>query len=342
MRGSPPGSIAWKVLYASTGLDGKPIEVSGVVIAPDLPPPTAGRNVVAFAHGTTGVADDCAPSNFPGFFERVPHLPALLALDYVVAATDYEGLGPPGVHPYLVGVSEARSVLDSVRAAREIPESGAGRRFIAWGHSQGGHAALFTGQLAGEYAPELELSGVAAIAPATNLAVLLKDDLGERAGRILGAYAVWSWSRIFGASLEGVVLPGHIRSIEKVAGDCLETFEEVVHVGLDSLGLPSNVLLEAAFSEDPWKGLLEENRPGQAPPGAPLYVAQGSEDRIVRPSVTADFVGGLCRDGVRVQYEIFPGVDHMRSGRVSATAAIQWMRDRFDGVGAPSTCPPSL
>jgi acetyl esterase/lipase len=338
MAGSPAGSVAWKVLYSSTGLDGKANEVSGVVVAPDLPPPSAGRNVVAFAHGTTGVADDCGPSNFRDFFERIPHLHALLALDYVVAATDYEGLGPPGVHPYLVGVSEARSVLDSVRAAREVPGSGAGKRFVAWGHSQGGHAALFTGQLAGSYAPELELSGVAAIAPATDLEVLLKDDLGERAGRILGAFAVWSWSKVFDVSLEGVVLPGHIPGIEKVAGDCIESVEEVLQVGLDSLGLPSNVLEETAFSEEPWKGLLEQNRPGQAPAGAPLFVAQGSEDRIVRPSVTADFVADLCRQGEVVRFEPLPGVDHMRSGRTSATAAIQWMRDRLDGKPEKNGC----
>ena len=129
MKGSPPGSSAWKILYTSTGLDGKPIEVSGVVIASDLPAPTAGRHVVAWAHPTTGVSDRCAPSAFPEFFETIPHLTALMALDYVVVATDYPGLGTAGPHPYLVGVSEGRAVLDAVRAAREIPKAGAGKRF---------------------------------------------------------------------------------------------------------------------------------------------------------------------------------------------------------------------
>ena len=148
MKGSPPGSSAWRILYASTGLDGEPIEVSGVVIASDLPAPTGGRHVVAWAHPTTGVDDRCAPSAFPEFFETIPHLTALMALDYVVVATDYPGLGTAGPHPYLVGLSEGRAVLDAVRAARELPKSGAGKRFAVWGHSQGGHAALFAGQLA--------------------------------------------------------------------------------------------------------------------------------------------------------------------------------------------------
>ena len=96
---------------------------------------------------------------------------------YVVAATDYPGLGTPGPHPYLVGLSEARAVIDSVRVARSLPGAGGGNRFIVWGHSQGGHAALFTGLIAKSYAPELSLLGVAAAAPASELADLMDDDL---------------------------------------------------------------------------------------------------------------------------------------------------------------------
>ncbi len=82
-----------------------------------------------------------------------------MALDYVVVATDYPGLGTPGPHPYLIGESEGRAVLDSVRAARAIEKAHAGKRFVVWGHSQGGHAALFAGELARRYAPELSSSG---------------------------------------------------------------------------------------------------------------------------------------------------------------------------------------
>ena len=139
-------------------------------IAPTLPPPATGRNVVAWAHPTTGVAENCAPSLLKDALDTIPHLPALMALDDVVVATDYPGLGTPGPHPYLVGESEGRAVLDSVRAARQIPKIGAGPRFAAWGHSQGGQAVLFAGSSRSAYAPELTLVGVAAIAPATDLA----------------------------------------------------------------------------------------------------------------------------------------------------------------------------
>jgi pimeloyl-ACP methyl ester carboxylesterase len=338
LKGSPPGSKAWRVLYASTGLRGERIEVSGVIIAPELPPPPGGRPVIAWAHPTTGVHDNCAPSINPEFFDTIPHLPALIALDYVVAATDYAGLGTPGPHPYLVGESEGRSVLDAVRAAVNLPKTGAGPRFIPWGHSQGGHAALFAGQLARRYAPDLALVGVAAIAPATELRQLLQDDFAERVGRILAAYALWSWAEVFGAPLQGVVEPSAIPGIERVVRDCVESEGEGYRVGFDSFAMGDGFLVKGALDTEPWKRLLEENRPGREPIGAPVYVAQGTEDPIVRPSVTADFVHGLCERGEVVRYEELPGAGHMRAARISASSAIQWMVARVEGRTAPNTC----
>ena len=335
-----PGSVAWRILYVSTGLDGRPIEVSGLVVAPKLPPPPNGRPVVAWAHPTTGVAESCAPSLLREPLDTIPHLPALMALDDVVVATDYPGLGTPGPHPYLVGESEGRAVLDSVRAAVQIPKVGASTRFIAWGHSQGGQAALFAGELARSYAPDLTLMGVAAISPATDLAQLLKDDLDERAGKVVASYCLWSWSRVYDAPLDRYVEPAVLHDMDRVAGVCAETDGEVFRLPLDGLALPADSLSNAIYTSPPWQRLFEENRPGRTPAGAPLYVAQGLDDPIVRPSVTADFVSGLCRAGATVRYEPFPGVGHMRAGRVSATSAVQWMTSRFNGETAPNTCPP--
>ena len=340
MREPPPGAKAWRILYSSTGLDGKPVEVSGIVVAPELPPPLAGRPVVAWAHPTTGVADNCAPSLRPDVFDTIPHLPALLALDYVVTATDYPGLGTSGPHPYLVGESEGRAVIDSVRAAREIEPAGASVRYGAWGHSQGGQAVLFVGEIASIYAPELTLAGVAAIAPATELGPLLADDIAERAGRLIAAYSLWSWSRVYKAPLDPVVRESAVPVIDRTARDCVETWGETYRAVFDSAGLHAGFLKDGAFDAEPWKRLLEENEPGRRPILAPIYIAQGEEDTIVRPSITTDYVAALCRTGERVRYEKLPGIDHMRAGRASATSAIQWMRDRLDGKRAPTTCPP--
>ena len=124
-----PGSQAWRILYGSTGRDGEPVEVSAPRHrAPTLPAPVNGRNVVAWAHPTAGVGESCAPSMRRDPLDTIPHLPTLMALDDVVVATDYPGLGTPGPVPYLVGEIEGRAVLDAVRAARQIPKIGASNR----------------------------------------------------------------------------------------------------------------------------------------------------------------------------------------------------------------------
>src|SRR5262249_43074663 len=157
-------------LYRSVGLHGEPIAVSGLAVIPVGAP--ANRPIVAWDHPTSGLVPRCAPSLARKRYEFIPGLKAMIDRGYDVVATDYPGLGTPGPHPYLVGDSEARATLDAVCALHELPGAEAGDRFAVWGHSQGGQAALFTGIDAARYAPELELEGIAAAAPATELAAL--------------------------------------------------------------------------------------------------------------------------------------------------------------------------
>ena len=108
-----------------------------------------------------------------------------VAAGYVIAASDYQGLGTKGLHPYLVGKSEGMNELDNVRAARALPEVHAGRDFAVWGHSQGGQALLFTGQVAAEYASELHLVAVAGGAPVPDVIELFRLHVKTLLGRIL-------------------------------------------------------------------------------------------------------------------------------------------------------------
>ncbi len=184
---------------------------------------------------------------------------------------------------------------------------------------------------------------MAAIAPATELRQLLEDDIRERVGQVLTAYALWSWSQVSDAPLQAAVRPAAIPVVDRVARDCVETEGEAYRVGFDSLELGKDFLLEGALDGQPWKGLLTANRPGGKPIAAPIYLAQGTEDPIVRPSVTADFVRQLCGKGEVVRFEELPGAGHMRAARISASSAIQWIQARFDGRPAPNTCkPPTL
>jgi Secretory lipase len=153
-----PETQAWRVMYTSTGIAGEPIVVTGMVFAPTGPTPPGGRPVVSWSHPTTGLEDQCAPSRAPKPYADVQGLQQFLELGWVVVATDYQGLGTDGMHPYLVGASEAQGTIDIVRAARNmVAETGASTRWFAFGHSQGGQAVLFAGQIAAAYAPELQL-----------------------------------------------------------------------------------------------------------------------------------------------------------------------------------------
>lgn len=189
-RGIPDDALAWRILYTTTRDEGRPAVASAIVVAPGGGKPGA-REVIAWAHGTTGVHETCAPSVLEGTFSTGAFFSVEEVVEegWVLVATDYVGLGTAGPHPYLIGQGEARSVLDAVRAARQMPELDLAERTVVWGHSQGGHAALWTGAIGPSYAPEVDLIGVAALAPASNL-VALVDNLGNvTGGSIFAAYA---------------------------------------------------------------------------------------------------------------------------------------------------------
>jgi acetyl esterase/lipase len=339
MLGAPGDASAYRIIYTSTGLSGEPIPVSGVVIVPAGPEPPGGRPIVAWAHPTTGIVSRCAPSLARVFFSSIQGLNEMLARGYVVAATDYPGLGTPEVHPYLVGVSEGRAVLDSVRAAQQIPGTGAGQAFAVWGHSQGGHASLYAGLLASQYAPELRLVGVAAAAPATDLATLMTDDLGTGGGNNITAMTLWSWSRIYGVSITSVVTPAALPVIDQLASECIERWFDVFIRRGPTVALEKRFLKVHDFATvEPWQGLLAQNSPGALPPDIPVFIAQGTADHLVRPSVTFAYVDGLCRDGSRVKLDLLRGVGHAFVARDAANDAIVWIAARFDGKPAPNEC----
>lgn len=156
-----------RITYKMLGVNGRLVNATGTLALPRGRAPRGGWPVFSWAHGTTGIADKCAPSHSNLDSGSNALLNRIVPAGFVVARTDYEGLGSPGEHPYLNGSSEGRSVLDIVRAARKRYRSIGGRLEIG-GHSQGGHAALWAASLAKTYTPELRLGGTLASAPASH------------------------------------------------------------------------------------------------------------------------------------------------------------------------------
>jgi acetyl esterase/lipase len=339
LAGAPDGASAYRILYQSTGLRGQPITVSGMVITPPGPAPDGGRPVVAWAHPTTGVVERCAPSLARKRFQMIAGLRLMLARGYVVAATDYPGLGTSEVHPYLVGESEGRAVLDSVRAARQTPGAGAGATFAVWGHSQGGQAALFTGLLAQSYAPELRLVGVAAAAPATELATLMKADLDTSGGRNLTSMTLWSWKRVFGAPSDEVLFPSAIPVVDRLAKECIESIFDIYERRWTSKPLAQAFVRDPDFaSKEPWSSLMRENTPGALPPQLPVFIAQGDTDNLVLPPVTREYVAKLCGNGSAVAFDPVPNTGHGFVAFKASNAAVAWIAGRFAGAPAPTSC----
>lgn len=334
-----PGAKTYRVLYKSTGVDGRPAAVSGLVVVPEAPAPAHGRKVIAFTHGMVGIARSCAPSLQRGNIGQVIEgLGEFIAEGYVVTASDYTGLGTAGRAPFLLGRVEAKNTLDAVRAAHRLRQAHAGVEFAVWGSSQGGAASFFTGQLAASYAPGLHLVGVAAGAPVPSLVELFRVGAKNPTGRVLLAMALDSWQEVFGdPRLQRIVAPAARPALAAVASYCL--------YGSQILGaVPTALALELDFrhrppwASQPWSAIRAQATPGTAPIGVPILITQGGADKIVPARVTEGFVRRLCAMGETVDLRVYPSVEHREAGILAAPDVAAWIAERFAGTPAPSTC----
>ncbi len=191
-----------------------------------------------------------------------------------------------------------------------------------------------------KYAPELTLLGVAAAAPATELAALMEDDIDTVGGKNITAMTLWSWHRVFGASIDKVVDPRAIPVIDQLAHECIEGPFDLV--AREKTGKPLEQYFltgEGLAKTEPWRTLLQQNSTGALPPDVPVFLAQGTDDQIIRPEVTRDYMAVLCKAGDKVKMVVLPNIGHGRAAQASTMDAVNWISDRFAGTAAPSDCP---
>lgn len=333
---TPAGMQAWRVRYLTRDDRGAARQVTGMVVAPREAAPARSRPVIAWAHGTSGIANQCAPSMMPAFWTSTPALEAVRR-GYVVVAPDYPGLGSPGVHPYLVGTATARSVLDAVRSARAIAGAAAGERFVVWGESQGGHAALWTGHLASAEGSGLRLVGIAAGAPPTDLAANLRQASDPNARTLLTAFAVQSWSQYYGVPprIGRPRTPGIIRRLSRncVSVDSGPKLGAVLGI----LALRQDLRTVDLARTPPWSSYVAANSTTPIS-RVPILIAQARADPFVAPSVTRSFAQRLCANRVRVRFVDLPGKDHATTAKQSSAQTLAWIDQRFAGAPAPSDC----
>jgi pimeloyl-ACP methyl ester carboxylesterase len=327
--------VAWRITYRSRSISGEPIEVTGVIAAP-AGEATAPRPVLSVAHGTTGMADQCAPSlGFPDNFIN-SGLAGILERGWVVTATDYEGMGGSGIHPYVVGESEARGVFDIVRAAQTMPMLGANGPLIVWGHSQGGHAAMHAAERWLALAPELDLVGVAAGAPPSQfnlLSAFLKGS--DYQGYLIMAAAAMA-ATYPELDLSTVVRPEHLGLISELENGCLghifEVFNEIAYSDL--------VGVEDIFSIPEWEARLNENDTNQLPNQVPVIILHGEVDSQIPVVSSALLLGQLCAftDHAPLERRVYEGKGHGTVIPAYWDDLFTWMDARFAGEPAIDQC----
>ncbi|HWD50811.1 MAG TPA: alpha/beta fold hydrolase [Acidimicrobiales bacterium] len=332
----PPLAVAYRVLYHSESITGADIAVSGTVVIPGQPSPDGGYPIATWAHATAGLADQCAPSI--QVTPTAPYLYQLLDAGMIVASTDYPGLGPPGTDPYLVGQSEGQAVLDAARAARNLVAGAASDSVIIFGHSQGGQAALFAGQIAKSYAPDLFVVGVVAAAPVANVGDFAPDVPGTSSDP-LSAYAVmalYAWSSAYGdMPLSSVFTPSAISTLPALNQMCSDQVTDTY------AGVPTDQIFVPGWKDSPAvRAHLAQNQPGLAPTSAPLLVLQGTSDALIPYAGTTALVNDrLCHtQHDTVEYVAFQGANHGTVVGLAQSDVLQWIAARFAGQPAPDTC----
>lgn len=336
--GDTAGVAGWRVLYLSTGLDGEPVAVSGLVYAPDgVAPPPGGFPVVSWGHGSTGVADACAISRFGEALNLGgPPVVEMVRSGYVIAATDFEGLGTPGAHPYLVGVSEGRGVLDAARAAARLPGTDAGAGVVAWGFSQGGHAVLFAGELAAGYAPELDLLGVVSGAPAADVEAILTAGTVVPAVFTFAFLGFTAWDDVYPDTELDEIFTDFVR-------DRLDLVEElcVTQPGLNEpfVGkLSADLFVANPSTVERWGELLDMNLAGTEAVSAPVLVVHGERDPLIPFRLSQELLTRLCGTGTTAELSNYPFDDHVTVIAASQGEVLAWIGSRFAGVPPVDGC----
>lgn len=323
-----------RVLYHSESLEGDDIPVTGIIIVPSGEVPEGGRPVLTWAHGTTGIADECAPSKDLEA-NGIGLVGPFLERGMVFVATDYEGLGTPGRHPYIAGESEGRGTLDIVRAARQLEDrTGASDRVVIWGHSQGGHAALFANQIVAEWAPELDVVGTVAGAPPSQLP-LIAAALRDSPYRYYLAMVAAGWEAAFPEADPSLVLsPLGVAALDKVDEGCTSEIAEA----FNAVPYEDLVIADPATTP-PWSDLLVENDPGFVLGESPILIIHGGNDEQI-PVVSSELLlARMCGIGQVVERRVYPDQSHAGVIGPSLPDMLEWIDGRLAGDDAPTSCP---
>lgn len=331
------------ITYISDNAKGEPVVVSGTVQVPKGQAPDGGWPVISWAHGTTGVADACAPSaDFVGgpahdYLGGVStELNRYIDAGYAVVQTDYQGMGTPGGHPYMDGITESNAVTDIVRAGRRLDGS-LGKTWYAMGHSQGGHAALWAATKGAERAPELDLKGAVAVAPGGD--TWQTPEYFRSGSPAVAPMMAFLPLLLLGAQAgdpsidaESYVTPESNALLDVGRTQCIAQIR----------AMAGTVPVDKAFSPnaDVTKlvDYLKKQNDSTLKPTVPVLVVNGTADVVVPEPGTKKLADQLCKNGGSVAFKTYPGVDHRGAVGASVDDATTFAKDAAAGKAFPGTC----
>ena len=329
----PKGATAVRILYHSLDATGQDVATSGVVLIPAGTPPSSGWPVIAWAHGTSGVARLCAPSAMKDVYYGDEGLMPMVAAGFAVVATDYHGLGTDGPHQYVNKVAQAHDVVYSIPAARAAVKS-LGAKWVADGHSQGGLAAWGVAEAEHDLKDPDYLGAVSVAGVAREVDFFSHLSNTPGVGFYLAFMAAGIRARYPDFDPHDLLSDAVLAHYSDVSTKGCFYYGYAVYAAL-----PVGTLLRPQWEKSVWvHRFFEGNAVGSAPIGGPLFVIAGEADQTVPIEGVRAAVKQICAAKQPVTFRSYPGLDHDPTMEKSTPDQLEWIRSRFAGKPATSNC----
>jgi pimeloyl-ACP methyl ester carboxylesterase len=376
---SVAGAQAWRIAYISSDIAGRKTLATGLVVAPVGATTAEGRPIMAWAHGTTGSAQNCGPSQIENpakdlneYFllngdswtdYGLPSLEAFIQEGYVVVASDYQGLGGGGKHQYAVAATQARDVIDSIRAVSSMKAAGAGKKAIVYGWSQGGGATLAAASLPdyigqqGTASDSIELVGFIGLAP-FDTAVLAAGKASNQAAadkamaELTASFSdnvfdfthfamnIWGTQAAYpDLSLTDIFTEDGAKVVDRVFSN------KCMHAAADTLNYAYSAQFKNLLNLQPkntmaWIEALVQGSVEPVKPVAPVVIYWGTKDVVVAPVMGKLYQNQMCKLGGNVERVQLPGEQtHFSTPGAAAPLYLPWAKERFAGKPAANLCP---
>lgn len=379
IKTSVKGAQAWRIAYISSDVNELPTISTALVVAPIGQAPAGGRPIVAWAHGTTGTAQSCGPSqvhhpavSLNQYFlvngnswtdYGLPNLETFIQEGYVVVGTDYQGLGAGGRHQYFVSATQGRDAINSARAVGSMPEIGAGKKAVVYGWSQGGGTTIAAASLTeyiakkGTTFDDIEFVGFVAMAP-PDVAILAEGNTLDQANadKLLGSLVQGFSNNIFNFTHFAMSMWGtqaafpNLKLTDIFTDQGAKVLDEIllnkcVHVAADTLNYSyadsyKTLLRDQPINSLAWAKALIKGSVTPVKPVAPVVIYWGTKDTVVPPVMGQLYQKQMCGLGGNVDRVQLAGEQtHFTTPEAASPLYIPWIKDRIASKPLAHACP---